>query len=87
MSDTLSADVVIVGSGVAGAMTGYSLARAGVKVLILEAGPRVDRAQAVSDAIVPMFAYLPNVIAALLMLAVGASVAQFAGQAVTQSAA
>ncbi len=47
MSDTLSADVVIVGSGIAGAMTGYSLARAGIKVLILEAGPRVDRAQAV----------------------------------------
>ena len=47
MSDALTADVVIVGSGVAGAMTGYSLARAGVKVLILEAGPRVDRGQAV----------------------------------------
>ncbi len=43
----LTADVVIVGSGVAGAMTGYSLARSGVKVLILEAGPRVDRAKAV----------------------------------------
>ena len=38
-----TADVVIVGSGVAGAITGYTLARAGVKVLILEAGPRVDR--------------------------------------------
>jgi len=47
LTDTLSADVVIVGSGVAGAMIGYSLARNGVKVLILEAGPRVDRAQAV----------------------------------------
>lgn len=42
----LNADVVIVGSGIAGAMTGYSLARAGIKVLILEAGPRVDRAKA-----------------------------------------
>ncbi|MFO1314012.1 MAG: GMC family oxidoreductase [Burkholderiales bacterium] len=47
MADILNADVVIVGSGVAGAMTGYSLARAGLKVLILEAGPRVDRAKAV----------------------------------------
>jgi choline dehydrogenase-like flavoprotein len=47
MSDILSADVVIVGSGVAGAITGYSLARTGINVLILEAGPRVDRAQAV----------------------------------------
>ena len=46
MSDILNADVVIVGSGVAGAVTGYTLARAGVKVLILEAGPRVDRAKA-----------------------------------------
>ncbi|HTQ00110.1 MAG TPA: GMC family oxidoreductase [Casimicrobiaceae bacterium] len=43
---TLAADVVIVGSGVAGAVTGYTLARAGVKVLILEAGPRVDRGKA-----------------------------------------
>ncbi len=41
---------------------------------------------AVSDAIASMFAYLPNVIAALLMLAVGTSVAQFAGRAVAQSA-
>ncbi len=44
----LDADVVIVGSGIAGAMTGYRLAQAGFKVLILEAGPRVDRAQAVT---------------------------------------
>ncbi len=42
----LTADVVIVGSGIAGAMTGYTLARAGVKVLILEAGPRVERGRA-----------------------------------------
>lgn len=47
MGDTLNADVVIVGSGVAGATLGYKLAQAGVKVLILEAGPRVDRAAAV----------------------------------------
>jgi choline dehydrogenase-like flavoprotein len=39
-------DVVIVGSGIAGAITGYTLARSGVSVLILEAGPRVDRAKA-----------------------------------------
>lgn len=47
VSSVLNADVVIVGSGIAGAMTGYTLARSGVKVLILEAGPRVDRAKAV----------------------------------------
>ena len=46
--NVLTADVVIVGSGVAGALAGYSLARTGARVLILEAGPRVDRAQAVS---------------------------------------
>ena len=45
----LNADVVIVGSGVAGAITGYTLARAGVSVLILEAGPRVDRGRAVQQ--------------------------------------
>jgi choline dehydrogenase-like flavoprotein len=38
-----SADVVIVGSGVAGSLVAASLARQGVKVLILEAGPRVRR--------------------------------------------
>ena len=41
MNDVLNADVVIVGSGVAGAITGYSLARTGTRVLILEAGPRI----------------------------------------------
>lgn len=46
--DILTADVVIVGSGVAGALTATVLARNGLKVLILEAGPRVDRAKAVA---------------------------------------
>ena len=40
------ADVVIVGAGVAGTLIGHRLAKAGTKVLILEAGPWVDRAQA-----------------------------------------
>ena len=43
------ADVVIVGSGVAGALSAARLAKAGVKVLILEAGPRVQRNQAVQQ--------------------------------------
>lgn len=48
MSDTLTADVVIIGAGIAGTVTAHKLATAGVKTLILEAGPRVDRAQALA---------------------------------------
>ena len=40
-------DVVVVGSGVAGALVGWQLARAGAAVTILEAGPPIDRAAAV----------------------------------------
>lgn len=46
---TRSADVVIVGSGVAGSLVAARLARAGVKVLILEAGPRVQRNAALAQ--------------------------------------
>lgn len=42
----LVADVAIVGSGVAGAIVAARLAAAGTKVLLVEAGPRVDRAEA-----------------------------------------
>ena len=41
---------------------------------------------AVSDAIASLFAYLPNVVAAVLLLVVGTSVSQFAGRTVTQAA-
>jgi choline dehydrogenase-like flavoprotein len=44
-----SADVVIVGAGVAGSVMAASLAKAGLKVLMLEAGPRVNRAQALAQ--------------------------------------
>ena len=43
----LRADVVIVGSGVAGALIAAKLAQQGVKVIVLEAGPRIDRVEAV----------------------------------------
>jgi choline dehydrogenase-like flavoprotein len=45
--NTYSADVVIVGAGVAGTLMAYRLATAGHQVLVLEAGPWVDRAEAV----------------------------------------
>ena len=41
-------DVVIVGAGVAGALIGARLALSGARVVILEAGPRVDRDEAVN---------------------------------------
>jgi choline dehydrogenase-like flavoprotein len=45
MSTVHAADVVIVGSGVAGSLLAHRLAAAGVRVLVLEAGPRVDRGE------------------------------------------
>jgi choline dehydrogenase-like flavoprotein len=44
---TISTDVVVVGSGVAGALIAAKLAKAGRKVTILEAGPPIDRDAAV----------------------------------------
>ena len=40
---TEQSDVLIVGAGVAGALIAWSLARAGARVTIVEAGPQVDR--------------------------------------------
>jgi glucose dehydrogenase len=44
-----SADVIIVGSGVAGSLAATRLARAGVKVVMFEAGPRVQRSAALAQ--------------------------------------
>jgi glucose dehydrogenase len=60
----ISADVIIVGAGIAGALVATDLARRGVSVAILEAGVHVDRAEAVrrfqkSSVRVPESAY-PN---------------------------
>ncbi len=41
---------------------------------------------AISDGIAAMFAYLPNVVAAVLLVVVGTSVSQFAGRTVAQAA-
>jgi choline dehydrogenase-like flavoprotein len=46
MSAPLDADVVIIGSGVAGSLIAWRLAEAKLKALILEAGPRIDRVEA-----------------------------------------
>ena len=48
MPDTQQADIVVVGSGVAGALVAYELARAGKSVLMLEAGPRLASVQSIT---------------------------------------
>lgn len=48
MADSLSADFVVIGSGIIGSLAARKLALAGASVLILEAGPRVTRAELVA---------------------------------------
>lgn len=48
MAEPVSAQVVIVGAGVAGMLVAYRLAQAGVQVVVLEAGPPVNRAEALA---------------------------------------
>ncbi len=47
MLPVLEADVAVVGSGVAGALVAWQLASTGLKVLVLEGGPPINRRQAV----------------------------------------
>lgn len=44
-SAEVDADVVIVGAGIAGALVAYKLAKAGIKVIVLEGGPEVTRSE------------------------------------------
>ena len=44
----MEADAIVVGSGMAGAFAAWKLAQSGVSVLVLEAGPRIDRVQIVA---------------------------------------
>lgn len=46
MAERLGGDVVIVGAGIAGTLIAHRLASAGLDVVVLEAGPWVDRAEA-----------------------------------------
>ncbi|WP_049623572.1 GMC family oxidoreductase [Frateuria defendens] len=49
MANELSADVVVVGTGICGSFVAHELAQAGLSVLMLEAGPRRERAQLVEN--------------------------------------
>lgn len=49
MADTLKADIVVIGSGVAGGLVAHQLAMAGKSVLVLEAGPRLSRWEIVEN--------------------------------------
>jgi choline dehydrogenase-like flavoprotein len=49
-SNQISADVVIVGSGVAGALVAYELSKKGIKnIILIEAGPKISRQTIVSN--------------------------------------
>src|SRR3984893_11324406 len=43
MAEQISADIVVIGSGICGCLAAHRLVTQGASVLILEAGPRLDR--------------------------------------------
>ena len=49
MSDSLSADVVVIGAGIAGSLAALKMAKAGASVLMLESGPEIKRDEAVEN--------------------------------------
>jgi choline dehydrogenase-like flavoprotein len=48
MAEQLSADIVVIGSGICGSLAALKLLRQGASVLILEAGPIIDRGRIVA---------------------------------------
>ena len=58
-----------------------------VLVLLVQTTADALGLRAISDAISSFFAYLPNLVAALLLVIVGSSLGQFAGEMVARSAA
>lgn len=55
-------------------------------LLFVQNGAQAVGLAAVADAITAFFAYLPNLVAALILLLIGMTISQFAGTAVTRSA-
>ncbi|CAI0804308.1 GMC family oxidoreductase [Serratia quinivorans] len=47
MSDSLNADVVVIGAGIAGSLAALKMVQAGASVLMLESGPEIKRDKAV----------------------------------------
>ncbi|MGB9097377.1 GMC family oxidoreductase [Erwinia sp.] len=47
MAENVSADVVVIGAGIAGSLAALKMVKAGVSVLMLESGPEIKRDQAV----------------------------------------
>lgn len=57
-----------------------------ILILFIQSAAQAVGLVAVSDAITAFFAYLPNLVAAFMVLLIGMVIAQFAGGAVTRSA-
>lgn len=57
---TFDCDVAIVGSGISGALIAWKLAEAGAKVIVLEAGPTVNRMEGLAHAFSAMASSTPD---------------------------
>src|SRR3954468_14121408 len=65
-SPSVDCDVAVIGSGIAGSLIAWKLAQAGAKVIILEAGPPIDRFKSIqytfrnNDVSLPDAPYVQN---------------------------